>query len=86
MSLNGARCTVGIKRAFGNPREDFGHWVSAVFKIIIIDKFHYVNPKGSKLVSKKYINKIDIEEDVDQVEKIDDKHLYCPTIVSIFAV
>ena len=84
MSLNSTRCTIGIKRAFCDSWENFGHGVSAVFKIIIIDKFHYVNPKGSKLVSKEDIDKIDIEEDVNQVQEIDDEHLYCPCIMRIF--
>ena len=75
-----------MKRAFSYSREYLGHWVSAVFKIIIIDKFHKVNPKGSKLVSKKRIDKIDIEQDVDQVKKINYKHLYRPSIMCIFTV
>ena len=86
MSLNSTRCTIGIKRAFCHPRENFGHGVCAVFKIILIDKFHYVNPKGSKFVTKKNIDKIDIEDDIDQVQKINDKHFYCPCVVRVFTV
>ena len=85
VGLDGSTGSVLLVQTFCHPREDSGHGVNPVLRVVfnIIDHLQAVR---AELPAEEQVNEVDVGQDVDEGEQLAEDHLCGPEIVSVDAL